>query len=507
MAEAPAAGPGEAWLATMLERNAGCDWLRRHGAPRSVDAFRRQVPVVHHADLLPWIERMADGASDQLFAGRPVAWERTSGTTGAGVRARPYKLVPYSAEGLADFQALLAPWLARVVRRHHITGRVYLATSPATRPPEHIGGLPLGLPDGAYLGERWGGWVAQHSAVPLALAAETDVDAWRARTLQALRAADDLELISVWSPTFLLRLLDDIPDAARRWPRLKLVSCWADAASQGPARELAARLPQARLQPKGLMSTECVVTVPGRHVDGHDHDDEPAQDDDRPRLVPRGFFEFDTPRGLLRAHELAEGDEAELILTTASGLYRYRSGDRVRCEASSADDRAAGGPGRPVLRLLGRGALASDLVGEKLDEAFVAQALAPLPGWAFLVPNARGDGYCLVTDQPEAARAAPPWSPAGLAAMDERLQANPHYAHARRMRQLAPLALCPARPGLVERHARAQLARGTRLADAKPLALLPGGDWIEPLEPPPGAALCCAPAPADAARTGATRCR
>ncbi|HVE53585.1 MAG TPA: GH3 auxin-responsive promoter family protein, partial [Ramlibacter sp.] len=262
------------WLQALLARNAGCAYLRSHGSPRDLAAFRRNVPVVAYEALeAEWLPRIVAGEADVLFAGRPCAFERTGGSSGGA------KLIPYSGEGLADFQSAVAPWLAATVDRFRIAHRVYLATSPATRPQQAVGGVPVGLPDGAYLGAQWGLWVAAHSAVPLEVGAETDVARWRARTLQALSSARDLEMVSVWSPTFFLRLLDDLPDPRKLWPALRLVSCWADGASRGPAQELRARLPQAHLQPKGLLSTECVATVPD------------AQD--RPVLNPHGFFEFE----------------------------------------------------------------------------------------------------------------------------------------------------------------------------------------------------------------------
>jgi hypothetical protein len=350
------------WLAATLARNAHTAYLREYGS--TID----ELPIVSYDDLVPWIERIVAGESDVLFAGRPVAYERTSGSSGAA------KLIPYSAEGLLDFQRSVVPWFARTVRDHGITGRAYFAISPATRPPESIGGVPVGLPDGAYLGEVAGAVLAEMSAVPLSVAQITDVGRWRDETLRHLAAARDLELISVWSPTFLLRLLDDLDDPLELWPNLKVVSCWASAASKPFAEELAARLPQAVLQPKGLLSTECVVTT---------GDNE---------LTPHGFFEFD-------------GDE--VIATTASGLYRYRTGDLLRDG-----------------EFVGRKGIVSDLVGEKLTEPFVARCLENVRGYLF----PEGRGYVVAAE-----------TPVDLDAVEQKLCENPQYAYARRLGQLAPL--------------------------------------------------------------------
>src|SRR5690349_11538034 len=154
-----------AWLPTMLARNAHCAYLRGRRF--------EELPIVTYDDLVPWIERIVAGESDVLFAGRPVAYERTSGSSGAA------KLIPYSAEGLQDFQRSVLPWLVQTVREFNITGRAYFALSPATRPPESIGGVPVGLPEGAYLGDVAAGVLAEVSAVPPEVAAITDVERWR----------------------------------------------------------------------------------------------------------------------------------------------------------------------------------------------------------------------------------------------------------------------------------------------------------------------------------------
>lgn len=389
------------------------------------------------------MEGVERGESDVLFAGRPIAYERTGGSSGGA------KLIPYSAEGLGDFQRALLPWLAGAVRSHGVIGRAYLSMSPATRAPERVGEVPVGLPDGAYLGQA-AAILAAVTAVPFDVAAIPDVARWRAETLKHLARAEDLELISVWSPTFLLRLLDDLADPRSIWPRLKLLSCWASGASRPFAAALAARLPHAHLQPKGLLSTECVVTVP--------------DEEDRPVLTPHGFFEFEREGRLHLADELARGSVYQVVATTASGLYRYRTGDLVCYEGSARS-------GLPVLEFVGRGELASDLVGEKLSEPFVTRCLEGVAGFRLLVPEPEGDGYVLVTEA---------GSHADIEHVELRLSGNPQYAYARRLGQLKALRLLEVER-LFERYAEVQLQQGMRLGDIKPVALRNERTWIASL--------------------------
>ena len=440
---AQAQEPSE-WLASVLERHAGCQYLLRHGSPRSVESFRTDVPLVTYDELQPWMARIGRGERDVLFEGRPIAFERTGGSTGGA------KLIPYSASGLVDFRRAILPWLHDVVRRFDITGSAYFSISPATRAAESIAGTPVGLPDGAYLGEAAAAILSDVTAVPPDVAAITDIDHWRARTLGHLAAARDLELISVWSPTFLLRLLDDLPDPKSIWPRLKLVSCWASGASESFAAELAARLPHAHLQPKGLLSTEAVVTVPD------------AQD--RPVLSSPGYFEFLQDDRLLLPDELAIGATYEVVVTTASGLYRYRTGDLVRCNGANAR-------GRPVLAFVGRGDLVCDLVGEKLTEPFAELCLGGVAGLRLLVPDVGADGYVLVVES---------GCDVDVDRVERALCENPQYAYARRLGQLKPL-----RAGhvdrLFDRYCSLQIDRGIRIGDVKPVALRKELSWISAL--------------------------
>jgi hypothetical protein len=439
-AASPAALP-TAWLEAVLARNAGTAYLSRYRSPRRLESFRESVPVTSYDDLQPWLARMESGEPDVLFAGRPIAYERTSGSAG------PSKLIPYSSDGLLDFQRSVVPWLASVVKAHAITGRAYFSISPATRGQSSFGGVPVGLPDGAYLGEVGAAVLTEVTAVPLEVAAIVDVERWRAETLRHLAAARDLELISVWSPTFLLALLDHLPSPHRLWPRLKVVSCWAAGTSRPFANELAARLPQAHLQPKGLLSTEAVVTVP----------DEAG----RPALTPHGFFEFQREGKLLLPHELHEGEIYEVVVTTASGLYRYRTGDLVRYDGYFPSN-------RPILEFVGRGELVSDLVGEKLTEPFVAGCLEGVPGFRLLVPDSKDNGYVLVAE-------------AGIAVdirdIERRLCDNPQYAYARRLGQLGALRLVSV-PRLLDRYTQAHTGRGVRLGDVKPATLRSERTWL-----------------------------
>jgi hypothetical protein len=263
------------------------------------------------------------------------------------------------------------------------------------------------------------------------------------------RRADELRALGPTNPRAL-------------WPHLRVVSCWADAQSAWPAADLAARLPGVVLQPKGLLATEGVLSIPFQGL--------------HPLAIGSHFLEFADEAGrVCGTDQLKLGGIYQVILTTGGGLWRYRLGDLV--EVDGFVERT------PSVRFLGRGQGVSDLCGEKLSEAFVTRAISsalqscgvntPL---ALLAPEHR-DGRWSYTLFAEGEL------PAELASqLDGELQANPHYALCQKLGQLGTVQICPLRRGATDQFLRLQAAAGRRLGDVKPPSLLPQADWRKRLQ-------------------------
>ena len=457
-------------LLSLVRDNEDTEFGGVHGFAdiQTLDAFRRQVPIRRDDEYRSWLERVAQGDGAVLTARAPVAFESTGGTAGA-------KLIPYTEASLAAFRAGVLPWIAYLLgKRPRIAeGFAYVAASPVTRPPRRLPcGIPLGLPsDAAYLGNDLLPALSRVITVPPTAG---EVTRWRVSTLAHLARRRDLTLISIWSPTFLLELLEALPrnaesvlaelhgqhDATRRlelaltssdglvtqlWPELQAVSLWMDGASAPYAARVGELLPGVHLDAKGVLATESVLTV--RTHRG---------------VVPAltsAFIEFvDAAGNGFLAHELRAGERYRAVITTPGGLYRYDMGDEFLCTSTEA--------GVPLLQFAGRAGVVSDLVGEKLTDSFVAQALAPLPAGASLVPQpAPAPHYqlWLDTDQPAADDLA--------AGVEARLEQNPQYAYARKLGQLRALEVVHA-PGFAQYRARLLAAQGGRLGDAKSCALI-----------------------------------
>ena len=330
-------------LFSLLRDNEDTEFGGVHGFAdiQSLESFRRQVPIRRDDEYKPWLERVALGEGGVLTARAPVAFESTGGTAGA-------KLIPYTGASLAAFRAGVLPWLSYLLDRLPgiADGLAYVAASPVTRPPRRLPcGIPLGLPsDAAYLGTDLLPALSRVITVP---PAANEITRWRVSTLAHLARRRDLTLISIWSPTFLLELLDALPgnaesvlaelhgqhDATRRleqaltsrdglvtqlWPQLQAVSLWMDGASAPYAARVAELLPGVHLDAKGVLATESVLTVRTRRG-----------------VVPAltsAFIEFvDAAGNALLAHQLRAGERYRAVITTPGGLYRYDMGDEFLC--------------------------------------------------------------------------------------------------------------------------------------------------------------------------------
>ncbi|HEX6739889.1 MAG TPA: GH3 auxin-responsive promoter family protein, partial [Vicinamibacteria bacterium] len=264
---------------------------------------------------------------------------------------------------------------------------------------------------------------------------------------------------------------------ARLWPRLRLVSCWADAHAALHAPELARLFPQARLQGKGLIATEAFVSLPLTGRPGA-------------ALALRShFFEF-LPAGdgagaespgerPLLAQQLEAGGRYAVVVTTGGGLYRYRLHDLVE---------VAGRLGAcPLLRFVGREAAVSDRFGEKVHEGHVRRALDALlprhairPAFAMVAceEEAGRHAYTLFVEAREAGDAA-------LLALGADLEAalaeNYHYRYCRDLGQLDALRVfriaSDDRGGALETYLAVCRGHGQRAGDVKPVALHRLGGW------------------------------
>jgi hypothetical protein len=475
-------------LLDILKRNRSSEYGKKFGFDRvkDIDDYRNYVPVVRYDDLATYIDRIISGEKNLLTAETVERLVPTSGSSGG------MKLIPYTASLKQDFRKAIAAWIWTTFRFNPkaMQGRAYWSITPMASIPQHYQGfVPIGFEsDSEYLGV-WSRWLAEQLLLPPAqVSSIRNVENARYANLLYMLASADLALVSVWSPTFLLSLLNqvepwidsicrDIADGIvhlphsevvepskklrlranqkraeelkrirlesrvpadfirRCWPNLSLLSCWGDGNSAHYFAKLKTLFPHVPMQPKGLLATECVVSFPG-NKNGHSL-----------LAVRSHFFEFapvnatgqaDYRRPLL-AEELTLGNRYRVVVTTNGGLYRYDMGDVV--EVIGFEERC------PIIRFVGRMDAVSDLVGEKLNEEHVRSTLKALfcelgleqELFLLVVRESSKSGYTLLLSADTNLRREDRTRVAEI--LDERLRSNPQYDLARKLEQLVQVGI------------------------------------------------------------------
>jgi hypothetical protein len=482
-----------------------------------VDQYREHVPIASYDDLEPLVRRVARGEPGVLTQETVRRLAPSSGSTAAA------KLLPGTIGLQREFSRAIDPWIVDLFRSRPSLagGPAYWSITPAlsadTIASARFGGdhvVPVGFEDdSAYLGVARRTLIRAVVAVPDDIRFVTDPDAFHYVTLLFLIRAQSLRLMSIWHPSFLSRLLDRLPTwwdrliadvergslsppgsipadvrgrllrrltpdprraaALRRvgdlrpetlWRDLCLVSCWSDGPARSYAERLARELSGVPIQPKGLIATEAVVSIPFRGL--------------HPIAIRSHFFEFlDASGRALLAHELERDVDYSVVITTAGGLYRYRLGDCVRVNAWIGDT--------PSLRFVGRADRVSDRFGEKLSDGFVTGVLATLfegwtaPRFAMLAPESSGSGtsYTLLVE-PDGVL------PPGLeTSLERELRRNLHYSWCVDLGQLRPSRVVSVGPGADRAYVDACVAKGQRLGDVKPVSLHRDSGWEVVLKP------------------------
>ena len=521
-------------LKSILRRNGSCEYGEQYGFSqiRCVQEYQDRVPICRYDALQDSIHRIGAGQRGVLTAEPVLMFEPTSGTSGGE------KWIPYTRSLKVEFQRALAAWVwdTLSMRPKLRRGKSYWSLSPAaTSRRVTEAGIPIGFEDDSQYLSRSQRFASSFTlAVSPILARMTELENFRYATLLQLLRAHQLTMVSVWSPTFLIALLEPLevwwpsicrdlaqgtvllptPNAtdvalanslvnradrvrakhlegilagptpiseklAAVWPRLGLISCWTDASAGRYVHEIRERFPGVELQPKGLLATEGVVSIPRVGCSGT-------------ALALRShFLEFaeivddtqseDANLGAVRvAHELECDHEYQVILTTGGGLYRYLLGDVVRVVGRYKEC--------PLIEFLGRASASSDLVGEKLHDRHVREVLersfadeGVAPDFYLLAPVISAKpGYRVFL---QLCRATPSSnSLQALATQVQRgLESNPYYQHACRMGQLDGVGIVvldssgePAR----NVYESVCVQQGQKAGDIKPVALSPKTDWL-----------------------------
>ncbi len=349
----------------------------------SVEEFQNKVPLSNYSDWRVKIDA-ATTLGEGLTYSRVRYFQPSSGSTSQE------KWIPYTDSFLGELNNASLAWIGDLYKRY-----------PEIKKGKHYWSLSW-LPD-KYRDKRINDDLKvvsffERQILKNVMALPWDVSKFPSShtsllaTSVGLIACEELSLISIWSPTYLLSLFDfiaknketiinilekrhwgefeqlnkyPVPKCNDKtlqilkfwdgvdfsifqaiWPNLVLISSWDSSTSHKWANELRKIFVNTSFQGKGLWATEGVVTFPFK---GH-----------YPLAINSHFYEFidcETSEVLLPS-KLKIGQRVKPVITTGSGLLRYQIEDRLRVTEYIGDT--------PCFEFEGR-IKDVDMVGEKIS--------------------------------------------------------------------------------------------------------------------------------------------
>jgi hypothetical protein len=402
-------------LLGLLALNGGSRFSRDHrlDGVRTVSQFRRRLPVADYEYFRPYIEEVKAGRTDSLLGAknRLLMFSLTSGTTAQS------KYIPITQRFLDDYRSGWQIWGIQAIDAHPgINSRHILQLSSDYDLFRTPGGTPCGNISGlvAACQKRI---VRTMYTVPGVVSKIRDSDSKNYTAMRLAIADRHIGMVMTANPSTLIQLakladtrkedlIRDIADgtlssaenvpgevrhALRRtisrqrqerareleaivdrtgtllpkdfWPEMQLLAIWTGGSAGAYLSTLKRYFGEIPVRDHGLSASEGRMTIPVA-----DHSAGGILD------VTSHFFEFlpEEEYGredalVLEAHELQEGRNYYILLTTSSGLYRYNIFDVVRCTGFYHST--------PMIEFLHKGAHIANVTGEKISESQVVHAV------------------------------------------------------------------------------------------------------------------------------------
>jgi hypothetical protein len=353
------------------------------------------------------------------------------------------KRIPYTPSLLKSFQKLIFLWAGDLSRNLSLKSfKFYFLLSPQFSNTDTPNGFDS---DKEYLGTISAKLSSNFFVeIPFVKKIENP-DQFKLVLSLFLISNRDLEVISIWSPSFLLELLSFIQnnrnhilellkkgsyeswrfpkaqlkniDVSTLFPSLKVISAWGSAMAQRDFFELEKIFPNVYIQKKGLLATEAPITFPLIKAKGF------------VPLLDEVYMEFiDDKKEILQLDQLKINQSYEIIISQKGGLYRYKLNDRIKVTHFFYKT--------PCFEFIARTDATSDLVGEKIHETDVLYAIKDTHIRA-LIPSLKDKRYYCLVDKKNVSNL----SQNELLKIEQRLLENFHYFNAKKCGQLKDLKL------------------------------------------------------------------
>lgn len=173
-----------------------------------IEKFQNKIPIVNYEDIKEFVEREKSGESNVLLSDKIKLFELTSGSTS------DVKYIPYTKKFLKSYMNGVFSWIYNLYQNNKrlFLGSSYWSVSPILkREAVTNGGIRVGIEDDtSYFDKISAFFLNKLFTVPKEIKNTQNMEDFLLITAVFLLLSENLAMISVWSPSFLMILLDFI---------------------------------------------------------------------------------------------------------------------------------------------------------------------------------------------------------------------------------------------------------------------------------------------------------
>ena len=173
-----------------------------------IEKFQNKIPIVNYEYIKEFVEREKSGESNVLLSDKIKLFELTSGSTS------DVKYIPYTKKFLKSYMNGVFSWIYNLYQNNKrlFLGSSYWSVSPILkREVVTSGGIRVGIEDDtSYFDKISAFFLNKLFTVPKEIKNTQNMEDFLLITAVFLLLSENLAMISVWSPSFLMILLDFI---------------------------------------------------------------------------------------------------------------------------------------------------------------------------------------------------------------------------------------------------------------------------------------------------------
>ena len=173
-----------------------------------IEKFQNKIPIVNYEDIKEFVEKEKSGENNILLSDKIKLFELTSGSTSN------VKYIPYTEKFLKSYMNGVFAWIYNLYQNNKrlFFGSSYWSVSPILkREAATSGGIRVGIEDDAsYFDKVSAFFLNKLFTVPKEIKNIQNMEDFLLITAVFLLLSENLAMISVWSPSFLMILLDFI---------------------------------------------------------------------------------------------------------------------------------------------------------------------------------------------------------------------------------------------------------------------------------------------------------